>query len=388
MLQSVLDFMALRLFTPGAILFRRRAIYLLICRICQRWQTAAKHTGLAQISTGQGGLETHDYRPGVGPLAGRGLPCLNGQEGWYPEKMVYVIEQRIHTLAENAIITSQKQPSFTAGGIEFIHWNFNVTQGWSQDFWLAKAKVEADNYQVAFNSFRSSARRIIPRISLISQCYIESVSQPFLIVKQGTDRAFFRFTKDVPPVGLMFMEEQLKALRTLCRNTDVPEEFYYYWNDVVNASGYTPKLGLMFCAIEALAKTLSGKKDWKKLEEILGKDLLDEIYAPTKGLRHRLSHGEYFTAADPGKNYVHILHARVMAYFNKSVFGDRLLEENIVAPQRHLFGNKEEVRIFIKPRSAEAELVLKDVLDDFEQNGINRLAKYEPVFDYALQTTY
>lgn len=106
------------------------------------------------------------------------------------------------------------------------------------------------------------------------------------------------------------------------------------------------------------------------------------------GLRHRLAHGEYFNAADPGKNYVHIIHGKIMVYFNKSVFKDQLLEENVINPQRHFFGNKEEVRVFIKASSAEAGLRLKDVLNDFEQNGLYKLTKYETVFDETLQASY
>ena len=152
--------------------------------------------------------------------------------------------------------------------------------------------------------------------------------------------------------------------------------------------GYTPKLVLMFSAIEALAKTDGGNKDWKKLEEILGKDLLNEVYKRNDGLRHRLAHGEYFNSIDPGRNYVHIIHGKVMAYFNRSILGDSLLEEGTVDPQRHFFGNKEEVRSFIKPKTTRAKLVLKDVLHDFDQNGIYELTQYEPVFDKVLEFGY
>ncbi len=140
--------------------------------------------------------------------------------------MVYVIEHKIQTFAENAVMGNPKAASFSIEGIEFVHWDVNITHGWLQDSWLATAKIEAENYQEAFRSFRTLMRRLIPRISLISQCYIDSVSQPFLIVKNGADVGFFRHTKDVDPVGLMFMEKQFKALAMLCRNTDIAEEFY------------------------------------------------------------------------------------------------------------------------------------------------------------------
>jgi hypothetical protein len=69
--------------------------------------------------------------------------------------MIYVIEHRIHTLAENAALTSPRLASFNIEGVDFSHWDFNTTNGWSQDFWLAKAEVSAENYQEAFVSFRS-----------------------------------------------------------------------------------------------------------------------------------------------------------------------------------------------------------------------------------------
>lgn len=156
----------------------------------------------------------------------------------------------------------------------------------------------------------------------------------------------------------------------------------------MNATGYTPKLGLMFCALEALVKKASGKKDWDKLNAILGKDLCDEIFLPKTGLRHRLTHGEYFDEGDGKKNYVHIIHSKIIQYFNSSVLGQTLLQEDVVAPQRHVFLNKEEIGVFIKPYYEGAKLVLRDGLDDFEKNGIYQLKKYQPIADKALEASY
>lgn len=85
-------------------------------------------------------------------------------------------------------------------------------------------------------------------------------------MKNGADVGFFRQTKDVDPVGLMFTEKQFKALEMLCGNTDIREEFYYYWNDVMNASGYTPKLLLVFSAWKLLPRAALGKKTSKNLK--------------------------------------------------------------------------------------------------------------------------
>lgn len=67
----------------------------------------------------------------------------------------------------------------------------------------------------------------------------------------------------------MFGENDPKALNQLLSEGSIREEFYYYWHDAINAVGYTPKLLLMFSAIESLAKQVNGKKDWKKIEQIL-----------------------------------------------------------------------------------------------------------------------
>ena len=59
----------------------------------------------------------------------------------------------------------------------------------------------------------------------------------------------------------MFVEPHLAALKRLLVDSSIPEEFYYYWNDVVNAIGYTPKLLLMCSAIECLTRTGRRRKD-------------------------------------------------------------------------------------------------------------------------------
>ena len=37
----------------------------------------------------------------------------------------------------------------------------------------------------------------------------------------------------------MFVESHVTALDRLLADPSIPDEFYYYWNDVVNAVGYT-----------------------------------------------------------------------------------------------------------------------------------------------------
>jgi hypothetical protein len=97
-------------------------------------------------------------------------------------------------------------------------------------------------------------------------------------------------------VRLMFVEAHRKALDKLLEDASIPVEFYYYWNDVVNAVGGTPKLLLMCAVIECLTRTGHGKKDWEKVERVLGKELkrncteLRKIQPPHSGIdRHTAS---------------------------------------------------------------------------------------------------
>ncbi|MGH7771546.1 MAG: hypothetical protein ACREQA_04860 [Candidatus Binatia bacterium] len=260
---------------------------------------------------------------------------------------------------------------------------------------MATGNIEAPNLDQAFRQFREKLAKIIPRVALIGQCYVESVFQPFLVLREDKDIAFFRFVRDTQAVGLMFMDKELKALNHLLVNTEVPEEFYYYWNDAVNATGYSSKLLLMFSAIEALVKirngSNAGQKDWTKLERILGAELKRDIWGErgdsTNALRHRLVHGEYFNREDSEKNYLELVHKKIVAYFNETAFGEGLIEENVVNPQRHFFGNREEWRGFLRAKEKE-RLNLKDVLAESENKGFESMEQYEFVYDEATTKDY
>jgi hypothetical protein len=301
--------------------------------------------------------------------------------------MKYRIQHKILTLAQNAVMegtATLKQGSFKFDDISFSHWDFNIREGWVEDAWLAESTIEAPNLHEAFKVFHSRLERIIPRISLIIQCYIEYTNEPFLVYKEGTKIAFFRYTRDSHAVGLMFTEREQEALALLLTNNSIPDEFFYYWNDAVNATGYSSKLLLMFSAIEALVKK-NGKKDWKLMEQILGASLMGDLFAKgNAGLRHRLVHGEYFGAGDAGKNYLELVHKKVVVYFNDVVFGKKLIPEDVVHPQRHFFGNKQECKTYLKSKGT-AALTLKEVLDDFNKHDLNRLELYEHVYGKEIE---
>lgn len=290
----------------------------------------------------------------------------------------YKIEHKILTLAHCAVMEKKDKPaSFSIDDVEFSHWDFNCADGWLTDAWIATATIEAENYHKAFSEFIKRLSRLIPRISLISQSYIEYLSEPFLIHKIGSDTAFCRYTKDVDATGLMFMENEVKALNKLLTNTEIPEAFYYYWNDAVNSTGYSAKLLLMFSAIEALVKK-NGQKDWNLINEILGEDLVKELFGQSNtGLRHRLVHGEYFSNQDHGKNYLELVHNKVIDYFNSKIFSESLIDKNITHPQRHFFGNKQECKVFVKIKTSNQSFNLKDLLKDFGEKEFYKSEKYE-----------
>lgn len=298
----------------------------------------------------------------------------------------YQINQRIVTLAENAVFDDGKKPAtFLQDGIEFEHWNFNYRDGWLTRQWQSQIKLDSINHAEALKTFHAKLQKIIPRIALISQCYIDFITQPILLLKNDVDFALFRFVGNRKPVGLMFDKDEQTALVKLLENTTIPEEFYYYWNDTVNAVGYTAKLLLVFSAIEALAKK-NGKKDWDLISNILGKELSRDIFGTKDnsngGLRNRLVHGEYLSKQDHSKNYLEEVHKKIIKYFNDSVLSGTLISENVVNPQRHFFDNKEGGWFFVKNNMGN-KIEFKDVLDDFEKHDVNQLERYSILNNYG-----
>lgn len=311
--------------------------------------------------------------------------------------MKYEIQQRIETLSRNAVaIMDPAHPaSFQSLDIRFSHWEFNVSDGWKQNFWLANSSIEASNIDEAYKQFSAKLAKIVPRIALISQCYVQYISEPFLIHRADSEIAFVKYVSETKGVGLMFREEHLNGLNVLLNNTDVPEEFYYYWNDAVNTVGYSAKLLLMFSAIEALVKIRSGKnkgkKDWGKLELILGPELRADLWG-AKGttemaLRNRLVHGEYFRLDDSGKDYLALVHKKIISYFNNYLFRKKTINEDVIRPQRHFWGNKEQGYFYIRSKGMR-QLTLKEFLAEVQANPLHDVKNYEFVYDDTLTADY
>lgn len=305
----------------------------------------------------------------------------------------YKIQHKIVTLAQCAVIKNDEIPgSFIVNGIEFSHWEFNHRDGWLHDSWIASSEIESDNLLNAINSFLNKLAKIIPRISLISQTYIEYINEPFVVQKEETDIIYFRYIYEFKAVGLMFMEKEEKALSKLLENNEISDYFYYYWNDAVNASGYSSKLGLMFSAIECLVKKNSNK-DWKLTEEILGEELVKDLYGtlenPSTGLRHRLIHDEYFRQEDHKKNYFEEIHKKVISYFNRKILLENLINEDVVSPQRNFTGNKKSGDYYLKSKDGGNIFNLKILLKDFEKNNpMKPEDKYEFIYDKSICKQY
>jgi len=236
--------------------------------------------------------------------------------------MLYRLEQRIHTLAQNVVgRATTHAPVFSAEDVTFSSWKVDKSDGWwTHKYWLATAEIDAKDYIGAWQTFWSRLARIVPRMSLVSQCYMEYLGQPILILRKDSDIAFVRWVKDTQGAGLMFMDDERKALDLLLNDAETPNEFFYYWYDATNSSGYASKLLLMFSAVEALVKIGTGmhkgKKDFAKLENILGPELKKDLWGTqeehTNALRHRLIHGEYFQPEDGQKDYLLLLHQKII----------------------------------------------------------------------------
>lgn len=296
-------------------------------------------------------------------------------------KNIYHIEHRIHSLADCAVLESTSGPaSFEVDNIKFEHWDFNFKDGWKTESWIASSNVEGENLDEAINTFLKKLSRIVPRIAFITQSYIEYIKEPFFVQKIDTDFIYFHYVYAFKAGGLMFMENEEKALNELLNYSEIPDAFYYYWNDAVNTIGYPSKLLLLFSAIESLP-IKEGLTKWDLRYEILGHDIVKELWGtkekPKTGLRHRLVHGEYFKDMDHSKNYFEIINNKFISYVNTEVLTEKFLQEDVVAPHRNPHENKNGGAMFLKNKDGSSSYNLKKLLSDFEESNHMKSDKYE-----------
>jgi len=309
--------------------------------------------------------------------------------------MNYRIEQRIHTLAENCIQESATAGyAFTIEDVTFSQWPAGGPNPWEHQYWLASADVEAADYITAWRMLRTKLIRLVPRIAVVSQCYIEFQGQPILIKRDDQDVAFIHWIGEEERGGLPFMMRERKALDLLLQKKELPEEFFYYWNDATNCDGYASKLLLMLSAVETLVTTPvengHPRKDYDKMELILGSDVKKALWGEAgmsrDALRHRLVHGEYFGAKDGAEDYVEIVHRRLIQYLNKVIFNEKLIEEETAYPQRHPSGGRVQARAFIRALNG-APVNLVNVLPEAKAD-IDNLINYETLVFDDYQLTY
>ena len=64
-----------------------------------------------------------------------------------------------------------------------------------------------------------------------------------------------------------------------------------------------------------------------------------------------------------------MIHKKIIHYFNAEIFKNNLISEDIKHPQRHFWGNKEELKVFIKKRNKNICFSLVDVLNDLKKTN-------------------
>src|SRR5262245_41915956 len=110
-------------------------------------------------------------------------------------RRTFRFELQIETLAQNAIMPAGKAPAeFEASGIRFAQWDFNHRDGWLGDAWLAVAEIPAPSLDEAYKIFNLGLTKAVPRIAFVSQCYVEYLSQSYLITRRDQSLGFLRYT--------------------------------------------------------------------------------------------------------------------------------------------------------------------------------------------------
>src|SRR5262245_24362668 len=157
--------------------------------------------------------------------------------------MLYRVEHRIAALSAMTIVRDGRIAEyFDAEGVRFSPWDLSPEGRYRADFWLAEAEIDAGHLIDALERYWPRVARIVPRLSLVTQAYIEGTMQPFLFVSDVAAIGYLRYTKHADAVGLYLGVEELDAMNELLHDTTIPNEFFYYWNEAVATAGYTAKI--------------------------------------------------------------------------------------------------------------------------------------------------
>lgn len=157
---------------------------------------------------------------------------------------------------------------------------------------------------------------------------------------------------------------------------------------MLNATTYSSKLSLAFSALDALFKsplnTGSKKRDKKDkfLEDLLGAELHKKLYEKNdEGLRHRLTHGDYFSLQKDQENYLEKIYWQVINEFNKILPRGSQIKTEIKNPQRNPYDNKEGWAGWVETDKAHPP-TLKELLEKCAKEGLEQLTIIERPIDY------
>ncbi len=286
----------------------------------------------------------------------------------------YHIEHEIHTLLENNELGwNNKTPEFTIEWITFKQWDFTIAKWSFGNRWLAKTKIISDNYKNALKDYLYILNGLVCKISFIWQAYIDCNNWSILIRKDNRGLLFYKYKSEA--VWLHFEEKEQGILINLNSNTNIQKNFYSYWYDLINTTWYSWKLLLLCSAIESLVPKKTNKKNFRI--ELLWKELADTLFQQKTGLRHRISHGEYFNKNDFSINYVEEVYKKIISYFNETIlYENQKISLDIVNPQRHPFWNFRWSGLFIKP-DLDIKFSLKKILNNIVDNNVGKIQKFE-----------
>ena len=304
----------------------------------------------------------------------------------------YTVEQRLITkisLLEGVEVVEMralKYPNFITNSITFEPWEFTPETGVTGDAWVARFETDY-NLARAYTECNKRVSKIINKIAFIAQSYISEWHPNYMVRDNLKHMAYVGLSRPRRSPSLMFWKKDKKALDYLIgkQGKHVPGEFFAYWRDATNTSGYAPKLLTMLAAIEVLGEAMvKHKSSTKKFgAEILGQRLADLMYSSPTGLRHRLVHGKYFSPRlekNQG-DYVKRLHKKVVEYFNKEIFGNNWISEDVVNPQRPMTGRGEFRLQYIKQKTENFPLDLRSIWGSHKKSDDFGLPDYSVIYD-------
>lgn len=306
----------------------------------------------------------------------------------------YRIQHRIKTVADLMVFSKNThEPGFNFGNIRYTPWKYSLADGPSGDAWLAEGSLEAESYRAAIWDFRKELSSQVPRIAFISQCYMDFSSDSFIVMRNEENEEGIFYTHYVfgSSPGLVFSDDEVEDLGKLVGN----KEFFWYMNDCYNNSGYTAKILLLCAALENLAgKRIVTKEgsiyetyNASVMKKILGKQVFNTLYGQ-RGIRHKLSHGDYIDSSLSGEDWVEKIHKLIIGYFNET-YGTKI-SLNVVSPQRGFSDRAYFTNAFMKPIEQGMQGDLRTLESDFIQSkkDINNLKNFKAVFDKRLDEGY